>query len=369
MEPPQILRIKRKRGQDPLQALILGDLQAAKRSKPSSPRANAVPQPLEVRSYYFHLAETDDRVTDSDSNVLSSVLSESSLKGSNKRKRQFVIPRQNEEEDKIPHELAEMLDDLKVDDPPRSRKRRGRKNKELAESWGNSTPEFGQDSQGIGHSNQSGNESSKNSAQSSQSLNQNSGETGVIQDSKSIGAEADADEYVFDVYKLSTADVLTNANYPLSQIGYIRFYDDEEFGMLQLDDENGSPTAVHSEDEDSNAESFYQNDYPEDEDAGTYSDSYEYDTDNYGAIIVDSAESAEAQAYLSGHVQADMAEPQHYDDLYDDFFDQDGNQVADLVPSDDDFQRQNFFADEEDDALAIHRDRIFGRLQKMIHEK
>lgn len=30
--------------------------------------------------------------------------------------------------------------------------------------------------------------------------------------------------------------------------------------------------------------------------------------------------------------------------------------------------RQKFFPDEEDDELAMHRDKIFGKLQKMIDE-
>jgi hypothetical protein len=31
-----------------------------------------------------------------------------------------------------------------------------------------------------------------------------------------------------------------------------------------------------------------------------------------------------------------------------------------------DYKRQNFFPDEEEDELAQHRDRIFGKLEKMI---
>lgn len=191
------------------------------------------------------------------------------------------------------------------------------------------------------------------------------------------GAEREEQaEYVFDVYKLSSTKPLTSGNYPLSLIGYIRFFDDEEFALLQSDDENASISRVLSDDEDSNAESFYQNDYPEDEDAGELSETYESsDDENIGPVIVDNVEEAEGQAYLLGHVQADLAE-NLFEELYDEFFDENGEQRVDFLEQSGDyeqedaesFERHKFFEDDGDNPLAEHRDRIFGKLLRMINE-
>ncbi|KAM9898375.1 hypothetical protein OXX79_006338 [Metschnikowia pulcherrima] len=327
-QPPQILRIKRKRGQDPLQALILEDSQRAKRSKPSSPAPSKAQTPTpEARSWFFSLLETNDKVDVPDAAVLASVLAEA---GSSAEKRQFVIPKSQTEEDTvIPHELSEMLDTfLNVDNTETSKRKRRGKASPAADSG---------------------------------------------------ATQALVDDYVFDVYKLTSTEPLTNDNYPSSSIGYIRFFDDEEYELMQSDDEN-TRTQIYSDDEDSNAESFYQNDYPEDEDAGTYSDTYEPldngdddeddDDDNVGPVIIDSAENAEGHAYLQGHVQADLID-QQFDNLYDDFFDENGANNVDFLDDgheDEQFERQHFFEGDEHDEVAIHRDRVFGRLQRMINE-
>lgn len=342
-QPPQVLRIKRKRGQDPLQALILEDSQRPKRSKPLSPISSKPLTPVpEPRSWFFQLSRTDDKVAAPDAEVLASVLAEAP---SSRENREFVIPKSQTEEDTvIPHELAEMLDSfLNVDDGAKpKKKRRGAKQTSPSEDV---------------------------------AVNESETETEPI------------DEYVFDVYKLSSTEPLTNDNYPQSQIGYIRFFADDEYDLMQSDGENKTGTQIYSDDEDSNAESFYQNDYPEDEDAGTYSDTYEPlagedgdedEDDDYdiGPVIIDSAEDAEGHAYLHGHVQADIAADQQFDDLYDEFFDEDGANKVDFLQQDEDddyaeepFERQHFFEGEEDNEMAIHRDRIFGRLQRMINDE
>lgn len=327
-EPPQILRIKRKRGQDPLQALILEERQPAKKSKPSSPISSEAPTPKPdaPKSWYFQLARTDNAANQREQEILGSVLSEAAARDEN---RQFVIPKQQSEEDAvIPHELADMVDSfLNVNnDGAKRRIRRG----------GKLTSEAENESQ------------------------------------EEISQEDIANDYVFDVYKLSDTEPLTNSNFPLSQIGYIKFFDDDDYDLMQSDDDKKSDGAVFSDDEDSNAESFYQNDYPEDEDAGVYSDTYSDDDDeNYGVgpVILETAEAAEGNAYLKGE---DPQEVQ-YNDLYDDFFDESGRGVNfledDYYQNDETFERQKFFNDEEENDLALHRDRIFGKLQRMIDER
>lgn len=327
-EPPQILRIKRKRGQDPLQALILADRQpAAKRSKPSSPVSSqaTTPKPEPPKNWYFQLARTDN-VNQGDQDILGSVLSEAAVKGED---RQFVIPKQQTEEDAvIPHELADMVDTfLNVDTEVSERKKR---------------------------------RGGKLTSQSD------------IESTKRETDEDFANDYVFDVYKLSNTEPITNANFPQSQIGYIKFFDDHEYDLMLSDDEKKSDGAVFSDDEDSNAESFYQNDYPEDEDAGALSETYDEEDENeeIGPVILESAEAAEGHAYLNG----DFQQEGQYDELYEEFFDENGEQSVnfledDYYQNDETFERQKFFNDEEEDDLALHRDRIFGKLQRMIDER
>lgn len=328
-EPPQILRIKRKRGQDPLQALILADRQPpAKRSKPSSPISSkpTTPKPEPPKNWYFQLSRTDNASQGTDQDILASVLSEAVASGDD---RQFIIPKKQTEEDAvIPHELADMVDSfLNVDtDASKRRKRRGGKLTSEAEN-----------------------------------------------DSGDHNAEEElANEYVFDVYKLSSTEPITNANFPHSQIGYIKFFDDDEYDLMQSDDDKKSDGAVFSDDEDSNAESFYQNDYPEDEDAGALSETFDDEDSNeeIGPVILESAEAAEGHAYFNGDFQKEG----QYDDLYDEFFDENGDQNVNFLEDDyyqneETFERQKFFNDEEEDDLALHRDRIFGKLQRMIDER
>lgn len=284
--PPTVLRIKRKRAQDPLQALIL-ESHLAKRSKPLSPASSRPESPqLERKSWFFELSRTDaNALFDADS--LTSVLSESanSAKG-----REFVIPKQREEPEEVNHELTDMVNAfLQQDQPKVERKKRSR-----------------------------------------------------------AAVKGTEDEYVYDVYQLSTLEPLTNHNFPQSQIGYIRFFDDADYDLMQSDDEVKSDVA--SDDEDSNAESFYQNDYPEDEDAGALSETYESED-----------ELEETMAKLNIDHEAE------FDNLYSDFFDGDGEQQRELLDSEG-YERQRFFAADDNDDLAKYRDRIFGQLQTMIKE-
>ena len=127
-QPPKILRIKRKRHQDPLQALILEDRRSVKRSKPSSPVTSprlspttttpVTTTPLENHNYVFKLARTDesDKVNAHDESIIQTILSESQTgidenSLSEPTKRNFVIPKHQTEEDiEIPNELSDMLD-------------------------------------------------------------------------------------------------------------------------------------------------------------------------------------------------------------------------------------------------------------------
>lgn len=335
--PPRVLRIKRKRGQDPLQALILEDKRSVKRSKPSTPVSSRVPSPVntppaikdaDAKNFYFTLSRTDDMEVVDDS-VVQSILAEAPGVDAEKvsRKRKFIIPKSQTEEDTIiPNELSDMLNSfLSVGEgstPKRKRKVRGGASKvettDTTESTTVETPE--------------------------------------------IEAPEPVSEYVYDVYLLSSTEPLTTANHPQSQIGYIRFFDDEDNDLYQSDDDDTRKPAILSDDEDSNAEDFYQNDYPSDEDAGAYSES-----NSILHLDVDGNEDEQDLDQLEAEVIQALNEGDYdeYDDvnyLGDDHFEDDDGY-------DEEFTRNTFFESDKDDALAIHRDKIFGKLQSMIDEK
>ncbi|CUM53842.1 uncharacterized protein AC631_00236 [Debaryomyces fabryi] len=355
-EPPQILRIKRKRGQDPLQALILEDNNAAKRSKPSSPASSTIID--KNKNFYFTLTRTDEFGAINEEAVIESILSEAPSVGeagssildkeagkkvensSGGRKRKFIIPKKQTEEDAyIPNELADMVSSLLTSKDNMNSSQRKRRNRK-----------------GISASNLE--------------------ESPVIPDIETenklnvVDIEEKSD-YVYDVYQLSSTEPMTTANHPQSQIGYIRFFD-EENDLYQSDEENEKTNNLFSDDEDSNAESFYQNDYPSDEDAGAYSDTY---TEEEIEVIQlqDGQDGQEIEGYE--YINSEAKSEEGFEDLYDDFYDGDNNInfLADdqyqNIDNDQEFERNHFFENEEEDDLAIHRDIIFGKLKKMIDER
>lgn len=355
-EPPRILRIKRKRGQDPLQALVLEDNQSAKRSKPSSPVSSTVLD--KNKNFYFTLTRTDESATINDEAVIESILSEATpLGGADtstpnndtdtkidnskmNRKRKFIIPkRQTEEDTYIPNELSDMVSSLLTYDRNVNGPKRKRRNRSGIASNLENSPTVHEADPGIEYT---------------------------------VATVEEKSEYVYDVYQLSSTEPMTTANHPQTQIGYIRFFD-EENDLYQSDEENDKTNKLFSDDEDSNAESFYQNDYPSDEDAGAYSDTY---TEEEIEIVQlpdgQDGQDNEEFEYISSGVNAKHEES--FEDLYEDFYDDD-NEVNFLpddrynMDDDQDYDRNRFFENDEDDDLAIHRDKIFGKLQKMINER
>lgn len=348
--PPRVLRIKRKRGQDPLQALILEDKRSVKRSKPSTPVSSRVPSPVNTppainetestKNFYFTLSRTDDMGIVDDS-VVQSILAEApgaidpEQQVHTTRKRKFVIPKNQSEEDTIiPNELSDMLNSfLSVGDEnssQRKRKVRGGSRVESTDDKVNTDP-----------------------------VNLETPEIQVVDPAVS--------EYVYDVYLLTSTEPLTTANHPQSQIGYIRFFDDDDNNLYQSDDDDTGKPPILSDDEDSNAEDFYQNDYPSDEDAGVFSES--------NSVLNLDVDGNEDEDQDLEQLEADVIQALNegdYDD-YDDvnylgddqYFNEDDEDNSD----DQQYTRNTFFESDKEDALAIHRDKIFGKLQSMIDEK
>ncbi|CAX40752.1 uncharacterized protein IWR1 (Interacts With RNA polymerase II) homologue, putative [Candida dubliniensis CD36] len=335
-QPPKILRIKRKRHQDPLQALILEDRRSVKRSKPSSPVTSprlsptttpVTTRPPENHNYVFKLARTDEsnKVNAQDESIIQTILSESqtSLDDnslSEPAKRNFVIPKHQTEEDiEIPNELSDMLDSflsLEKNDYSKRRKR-GRRN------------------------------TSEESSRPAQLVNAEDAEE----------EEEEEAQYVYDVYHLTDSEPMTSANHPSTQIGYIRFFEDEnETNLLMNDEEDETKPNVLTDDEDSNAESFYQNDYPSDEDAGAFSEQDSLEEDE-GYVPHDGVGFKGDDEYFDYEELENLnAEDNYYED------------EAEIDESNG-FKRNQFFKSDVDDPMAIHRDKVFNKLENMINNK
>lgn len=283
---PSVLRVKRRRTDDPLQALILEDQRVNKRSKTTlpSPRLQ-LPAPVSV----YQLARTDDHnhAFEQDHTLLHESLGDG-------QRRQFVLkPTQELADEELPAAVSEMVDSF-VNTPEAStsppRKRRGRR-------------------------------------------------------ASDFGAKVvpPVDEYVYDVYQLAP---VTLATHPKLMIGYVQFFDDSGDNLYPSDDDKSDHAVL--DDEDLNAELFYQNDYPSDEDAGSVGlatsglylddDEIEYieGVDYLGTFDLHDDDTSESWAH-GGYVDGDST-------------------------------RQSFFPTDTDDPMAQHRDRIFDRLQKMIDE-
>jgi hypothetical protein len=230
--------------------------------------------------------------------------------------------------------------------------------------------------------------------------------------SESAIEEEDEDdtEYVYDVYY---RDKAVSEQWDTEHIGYIKFDDDD---VNKLDGEDDDDMLMNTDDEDSNDENFYRNDYPEDEDAGYEDEDMESELESIGIgepsddqddefeILNDKRRftrsdflrseglkglTEEDYRALASHIdekpsfwkgEGDVAdaiadqEDQLEDDIDEDDMDdteyreddESMNEVTSMTGSDVGLQRNIFFKSDRDDPMAIHRDRIFGKLQHMI---
>ena len=255
--PPSTVQIKRKRDEDPLQALLFEKHEAVKRHKNFS---------LAPKNYYFRLTRTED-ITTNDVTVLESLLPKETLlkKQGTKRKanfgndmdgkgertkRKFVIP-QRKEEDNLHHELSDMIESyLNIE-----------KNGEDVDD-------------------------KKGGYDTSRKKSYN----------KSKGGDSSDFDYVYDVYRLTATSMLKDVMQSKSGVGYVNFGDDFDFYQSEDDDEE---SRCVSDDEDSNAESYYQNDYPSNEDYESGDEKWSFEEESIGEGKFD-----------------DDDDPGQYEDLY-----------------------------------------------------
>lgn len=342
-EPPQVLRIKRRREDDPLQALVFEE---SKRR-------------LKRPRFVFKLQRTEENDIQDSTTVLQSE------KRNAKERPVFNLPSSSHSDiqgsqtkplEDVPSELnpdlLDMLNDyLKNNDetkptgtvkPPKRRQ--------------SSISQNSVDGSGRPHL-----DIPKTTMLDNNAIAEDNEEQGNI-----IGG-AGISEYVYDVYY---RDKAVGDQFKAENIGYIRF-DDDEMDMIEEDD--FAPT----DDEDSNDENFYRNDYPDDEDGGYESEAVSLGLDepsddqddefdiltnrrrfsrldferNEGVVGLGKVDQLEADVMERGITEKDE--------------DGDVDMEVDDEPENAG-KRHNFFPNEENDSMAIHRDRIFNKLQDMI---
>ncbi|QLL30433.1 hypothetical protein HG536_0A02500 [Torulaspora globosa] len=173
-------------------------------------------------------------------------------------------------------------------------------------------------------------------------------------------------DYVYDIYHLeSVPDKEFDAYKEASDVGFVKIvYADMDLVPEEDDDLAEKPL---SDDEDSNEENYYRNDYPEDED------------DDRSILFGSEGEEIAIAEKLAGN----QTEP--YDDLFArlgdsnnilsslnamNFVDLDADEGE--TDSDDKVGDPEMFQNDQDsdeDAMIAYRDRIFGKLQRMIDER
>ncbi|QHS72123.1 Iwr1p [Saccharomyces paradoxus] len=199
-------------------------------------------------------------------------------------------------------------------------------------------------------------------------------------------------DYVFDIYHLEKIHEDEVARYNNEKnIGFVKIIEHIDLAL----DEESDPNEARSDDEDSNDENYYQNDYPEDEDddrsillGSEGEDIAELEEEIVLGVNKSRFSSWNDDKILGPNGYQDVEE--EYGDLFNrlggksdvlksinssNFIDLDGQEAEkeisdkedDLGEADDmEYPRNEFFPTDADDPLAHHRDRIFYQLQKKI---
>lgn len=199
-------------------------------------------------------------------------------------------------------------------------------------------------------------------------------------------------DYVFDIYHLEKIHDDEVARYNNEKnIGFVKIIEHIDLAL----DEESDPNEARSDDEDSNDENYYQNDYPEDEDddrsillGSEGEDMAELEEEIVLGVNKSRFSSWNDDKVLGPNGYQDVEE--EYGDLFNrlggksdvlksinssNFIDLDGQEPEketsdnedDLGKADDmEYPRNEFFPTDTDDPLAHHRDRIFYQLQEKI---
>lgn len=212
-------------------------------------------------------------------------------------------------------------------------------------------------------------------------------------------------DYVYDIYHLEQIPDDEIATYPRDDIGFIKIVNKD---LELLPDSETDSNLQISDDEDSNDENYYQNDYPEDEDddrsvlfgsddkdeeisedlewtklaeePSNGDDNHATNSSNYSDLFDKLAGSSDILASLKNANVVDLDMTTYNNEVYEDDDDdmEDGtedeveNQIMNAnsnYENEDSYGRNEFFPTDKDDPLAQHRDKIFGKLQRMINDQ
>lgn len=365
-EPPQILRVKRKRTDDPLQALVM----ETTRRQIKRPR------------YVFRLKRTEEK----DINDSTAVLTASSNTQNNKPI--FNIPSNKNENININTNINTTNNDNNfvqknnIESNNKSEEGPIELNPQLLEMLNDYLKD--NDETAI---NNHVKPPKRRQSSISQDINNNNilpkfNKDEVFGNSNNIAIDENEndDDYVYDVYY---RDKAVSEQWENEHIGYIKF-DDEDLDKI---DEKDNDISMNTDDEDSNDENFYRNDYPDDEDGG-YEDESELesmgldepsdDQDDEFMILNDRRRFSRSEFLQSEGVK--KLKDEDFQKLSDEIDEKptlwgrtdegmDYDQEEIEIDGEINFQRHTFFKSDKDDPTAIHRDRIFGKLQKMIEEQ
>lgn len=168
-------------------------------------------------------------------------------------------------------------------------------------------------------------------------------------------------DYVYDIYHLEKVPEKEFDSYKdANDVGFVKIIESDI--DLIPDEESDSGNKVRSDDEDSNDENYYQNDYPEDEDddrsilfgsepdaTGAQDTVVEGPSDSYNALFDLLGDNSNVLESLNSTNYVDL--------------DEDYN-----LPFNDSVVYDHQGETSDDDPLIAHRDRIFGQLQRMIND-
>ncbi|CDO94601.1 unnamed protein product [Kluyveromyces dobzhanskii CBS 2104] len=347
----EYIRVKRRRDEDSVQALLLEEERNAKKGK-----------------FVFKLSKTVELEAPDNSSPLLKLSS-----SNNDKKMIYVLERERErraelkEQEELPDSISEMLNDylkIKENDTQEHKKR-------------------------------------KASRKHSHSL---------------ITPILPSADYVYDVYvKQVIPEDEDEFVFDKNTVGYIRIV--EHSGDMIPEEEIDPERTMLTDDEDSNEEDYYQNDYPEDEDddRSIFIGSDENRSDSEEVVYLDEVgNELNDDSNLNGDNQMGIDASRDDEDAFDALFQTYGNSSnllsslnannfvdldydddvngANAALDDDDSldndtdhvpnlhykmeveggeqttRRNYFFPEDEEDETAMHRDRIFGKLQDMIDE-
>ncbi|CAR28612.1 hypothetical protein ZYGR_0S02460 [Zygosaccharomyces rouxii] len=188
-----------------------------------------------------------------------------------------------------------------------------------------------------------------------------------------------SNDYIYDIYHLESLKDDDLNSYKYEDLGFVKIVN--KFIDL-VPDEDTDPEQC-SDDEDSNEENYYQNDYPDDEDddrsipLGSEADEEslpeeitwkKQPQDDYAELFDKLGQSDNILDSLntSNLVNLDADDDDDDEDWHEDLDDEEFEN--DNYDGRNGYKANEFFPTDKDDSLAAHRDKIFGRLEKLLNK-